>query len=101
MFEAMAELNFEVRGDHSRDIAEMFEAMVELIFEVRGGGPCDPTAPSCAPAMISAIFLCAQVRLGTFSGGAEKCVDIALAVEMLHYATEPNALDVAGAHLPY
>ena len=41
-----------------------------------------------------------QVHLGTFSGGAEKCVDIALAVEMLHYATEPNALDVAGAHLP-
>ena len=92
----------------------MFEAMAELIFEVRGGGPCDPTAPrtprrqtrTVAPpsahvhlGYLSRLFR--QVHLGTFSGGAEKCVDIALAVEMLHYATEPNALDVAGAHLPY
>ena len=28
-------------------------------------------------------------------GGQEKCVDIALAVDMLHYATVPNAFDVA------
>jgi len=28
-------------------------------------------------------------------GEGEKCVDIQLAVEMLHYATVPNAYDVA------
>jgi putative protein kinase ArgK-like GTPase of G3E family len=28
-------------------------------------------------------------------GQGEKCVDIQLAVEMLHYATVPNAYDVA------
>ena len=36
-----------------------------------------------------------QVHLGDFTGGQEKCVDIALAVDMLHYATVPNAFDVA------
>jgi hypothetical protein len=29
------------------------------------------------------------------TGQGEKCVDIQLAVEMLHYATVPNAYDVA------
>ena len=33
--------------------------------------------------------------MGEFTGGQEKCVDIALAVDMLHYATVPNAFDVA------
>lgn len=28
-------------------------------------------------------------------GKGEKCVDIQLAVEMLHYATVPNAFDMA------
>jgi hypothetical protein len=28
-------------------------------------------------------------------GKGEKCVDIQIAVEMLHYATVPNAYDVA------
>jgi len=36
-----------------------------------------------------------EVHLGDFAGGQEKCVDIALAVDMLHYATVPNAFDVA------
>ena len=36
-----------------------------------------------------------QVHLGDFHGGQEKCVDISLAVDMLHYATVPNAYDVA------
>ncbi|KAL1500252.1 hypothetical protein AB1Y20_012920 [Prymnesium parvum] len=36
-----------------------------------------------------------EVHLGSYTGGQEKCVDIALAVEMLHYATEPHAFDVA------
>ena len=33
--------------------------------------------------------------LESTSNGPEKCVDISLAVEMLHYATVPNAYDVA------
>jgi len=33
--------------------------------------------------------------LESSSNGPEKCVDISLAVEMLHYATVPNAYDVA------
>lgn len=33
--------------------------------------------------------------LESFGNGPEKCVDISLAVEMLHYATVPNAYDVA------
>jgi hypothetical protein len=33
--------------------------------------------------------------LESSSSGPEKCVDISLAVEMLHYATVPNAYDVA------
>jgi len=41
---------------------EMFNAMQELHFEV---------------------------HLGEFTGGQEKCVDIALAVDMMHYATVP------------
>ena len=36
-----------------------------------------------------------EVHLGEFTGGQEKCVDIALAVDMMHYATVPNAFDVA------
>merc|ERR1719201_3129111 len=36
-----------------------------------------------------------EVHLGDFLGGQEKCVDIALAVDMLHYATVPNGYDVA------
>ena len=36
-----------------------------------------------------------EVHLGTFTGAQEKCVDISLAVDMLHYATIPHALDVA------
>jgi len=34
-------------------------------------------------------------RLESVGNGPEKCVDISLAVEMLHYATVPNAYDVA------
>jgi len=30
------------------------------------------------------------VHLGSFTGGQEKCVDISLAVDMLHYATLPQ-----------
>ena len=33
--------------------------------------------------------------LESVGNGPEKCVDISLAVEMLHYATVPNAYDVA------
>jgi len=33
--------------------------------------------------------------LESTSNGPEKCVDISLAVEMLHYATVPNAYDIA------
>lgn len=33
--------------------------------------------------------------LESFGTGPEKCVDISLAVEMLHYATVPNAYDIA------
>ena len=47
---------------------EMFNAMQELHFEV---------------------------HLGEFTGGQEKCVDIALAVDMMHYATVPGAFDIA------
>ena len=36
-----------------------------------------------------------EVHLGEFTGGQEKCVDIALAVDMMHYATVPNAFDIA------
>jgi len=36
-----------------------------------------------------------DVHLGSFDGSREKCVDIALAVDMLHYATVPGAFDVA------
>eukprot|EP00965_Chrysotila_dentata_P042139 1397951-Pleurochrysis_carterae.AAC.6 len=36
-----------------------------------------------------------DVHLGDFTGSQEKCVDIALAVDMLHYATTPDAFDVA------
>ena len=36
-----------------------------------------------------------EVHLGSFTGPQEKCVDIALAVDMLHYATVPGAFDVA------
>ena len=36
-----------------------------------------------------------EVHLGSFTGPQEKCVDIALAVDMLHYATVPDAFDVA------
>jgi uncharacterized LabA/DUF88 family protein len=36
-----------------------------------------------------------EVHLGEYVGGQEKCVDIALAVDMMHYATVPNAFDIA------
>ncbi len=36
-----------------------------------------------------------DVHLGTFSGTQEKCVDIALAVDMLHFAMVDGAYDVA------
>lgn len=36
-----------------------------------------------------------DLHLGSFTGAQEKCVDIALAVDMLHYATVPSAFDVA------
>ena len=36
-----------------------------------------------------------EVHLGEFTGGQEKCVDIALAVDMVHYSTVPNAFDIA------
>ena len=36
-----------------------------------------------------------DVFMMTTAGRAEKCIDIQLAVEMLHYATVPNAYDVA------
>lgn len=36
-----------------------------------------------------------DVHLMETLGSGEKCVDIQLAVEMLHYATVPNAYDVA------
>eukprot|EP00302_Diacronema_sp_CCMP2436_P041354 CAMPEP_0180034354 /NCGR_PEP_ID=MMETSP0984-20121128/29550_1 /TAXON_ID=483367 /ORGANISM="non described non described, Strain CCMP 2436" /LENGTH=224 /DNA_ID=CAMNT_0021959859 /DNA_START=1 /DNA_END=671 /DNA_ORIENTATION=- len=35
-----------------------------------------------------------EVHLGSFQGMQEKCVDIALAVELLHYATVPDAYDI-------
>ena len=35
------------------------------------------------------------MHLGEYLGGQEKCVDIALAVDMMHYATVPNAFDIA------
>mmetsp|Transcript_44435 Transcript_44435/g.100467 ORF Transcript_44435/g.100467 Transcript_44435/m.100467 type:complete len:469 (-) Transcript_44435:205-1611(-) len=36
-----------------------------------------------------------EVHMSVTEGEREKCVDIALAVEMLHYATTPGAYDVA------
>lgn len=36
-----------------------------------------------------------DVHIGSFDGKREKCVDIALAVDMLHYATVQGAFDVA------
>ena len=33
-----------------------------------------------------------EVHLGEFTGGQEKCVDISLAVDMLHYATLPQGV---------
>ncbi|CAM9124767.1 unnamed protein product [Choristocarpus tenellus] len=36
-----------------------------------------------------------EVHMSTTTGVQEKCIDIALAVEMLHYATIPDAYDVA------
>ncbi|CAM9580962.1 unnamed protein product [Discosporangium mesarthrocarpum] len=37
-----------------------------------------------------------EVHMATTTGVQEKCIDIALAVEMLHFATVPGAYDVAG-----
>jgi len=36
-----------------------------------------------------------EVHMSQTEGEKEKCVDIALAVEMLHYATVPGAYDLA------
>jgi hypothetical protein len=36
-----------------------------------------------------------EVHMETTIGDQEKCIDIALAVEMLHYATVPDAYDIA------
>ncbi|CAM9093793.1 unnamed protein product [Phaeothamnion confervicola] len=36
-----------------------------------------------------------EVHMATTKGVQEKCIDIALAVEMLHYATIPEAYDIA------
>ncbi len=36
-----------------------------------------------------------EVHMSTTAGEREKCVDIALAVEMMHYATTPGAYEVA------
>jgi hypothetical protein len=36
-----------------------------------------------------------EVHMSQTEGEREKCVDIALAVEMLHYATVPGAYDLA------
>lgn len=36
-----------------------------------------------------------EVHMSTTSGAQEKCIDISLAVEMMHYATVPGAYDIA------
>ena len=36
-----------------------------------------------------------EVHMSVTTGLQEKCIDISLAVEMMHYATVPNAYDVA------
>lgn len=42
-----------------------------------------------------------ELHMGTTMGVQEKCVDIALAVEMMHYATIPNSYDVGGKLVRY
>lgn len=37
-----------------------------------------------------------EVHMATTVGVQEKCIDIALAVEMMHYATIPDTYDVGG-----
>lgn len=37
-----------------------------------------------------------EVHMATTMGVQEKCIDIALAVEMMHYATIPDTYDVGG-----
>lgn len=37
-----------------------------------------------------------EVHMATTTGVQEKCIDIALAVEMIHYATIPHTYDVGG-----
>lgn len=41
-----------------------------------------------------------EVHMATTTGVQEKCIDIALAVEMIHYATVPHTYDVGGEALP-
>ena len=60
----------------------------------------EPSAGDVGSTLRQKMFLAMQelnfeVHLGEFTGGQEKCVDIALAVDMMHYATVPNAFDVA------
>ena len=40
-----------------------------------------------------------EVHMATTMGVQEKCIDIALAVEMMHYATIPDTYDVGGEWL--
>ena len=39
-----------------------------------------------------------EVHMATTMGVQEKCIDIALAVEMMHYATIPDTYDVGGKY---
>ena len=34
------------------------------------------------------------MHLGSFTGGQEKCVDISLAVDLMHYATVADGYDI-------
>lgn len=40
-----------------------------------------------------------EVHMATTMGVQEKCIDIALAVEMMHYATIPDTYDVGGEYV--
>ena len=80
------------------------DVMLKEIAQVFFNSPTRPLFPICRtpfpPYVRNEFSFCVQelhfdTHLGSFTGTQEKCVDIALAVDMLHYATVPNAFDVA------
>jgi hypothetical protein len=76
---------------HSPRVVEVVRTLVFSSFREEAGGFSD-LREGMFQQMQQLNF---EVHLGQYYGGQEKCVDIALAVDMLHYATVPSAFDVA------